>query len=756
MKLSMRLNRPFVSAPTPPSRRDLPDRADSHSGSRARNQIVNVVLVLFSSLVTTGAFAGAETLPSRTPVLVTASATAPDVDSGLDADGAITGTVTAATTATPLSGVSVTVYSSTGEFVRSGLTDAAGYFSVARLPAGTYYARTQVNFFQNFLDELYDNIPCPMLCAVTTGTPIVVPAGGTRPGVDFALIAGGSITGAVTDAVTHLGMGSVSVGIYDSHGSGLQFMITTAGTGAFTATQLTAGSYFALAYTAGSSYVSQLYNNIACADFCTLTAGTPIAVKAESVTSGIDFALSHPLVIASVVPDSGQQGQTIAAVALTGVSTHLVNGVTSAHFGAGITVISTTVTDATHATAEVIIAPNTALGGRTVTMTTGAEAALLVNGFTVTGKTPILTKVTPSGARRGRTNVVVGLTGQVTHFLQGVTAATFGAEITVTDTTVLSPTQATATVTIPVGATLGPRTVALTTGAEVVALPGAFVVGPVALTTGDFDGDSHADLTVFRPSTGEWHTMRSSSGTPTAFAWGNSADRQVVGDFDGDGKTDIAVFRPSNGTWYIVPSTTGVPYGFAWGNGADITVPGDYDGDGKTDIAVFRPSNGTWYIVPSTTGVPYAFAWGNSADICGPGDYDGDGKTDIAVFRPSNGTWYVVPSTTGVAYGFAWGNSADRPVAADYDGDGRTDIAVFRPSNGTWYVVPTTTGVAYGFAWGNSADICVPGDYDGDGKTDIAVFRPSTGTWFIVPSTTGAPYGFAWGNGADIPIFRRP
>ncbi len=120
--------------------------------------------------------------------------------------------------------------------------------------------------------------------------------------------------------------------------------------------------------------------------------------------------------------------------------------------------------------------------------------------------------------------------------------------------------------------------------------------------TGDFDGDGKTDITVFRPSTGVWHTVRSSSGTPTAFAWGNSADRPVTGDFDGDGKTDIAVFRPSNGTWYMVPSTTGVSYGFAWGNGADIPVPGDYDGDGKTDIAVFRPSNGTWYIVPSTTG----------------------------------------------------------------------------------------------------------------------------------------------------------
>ncbi len=273
---------------------------------------------------------------------------------------------------------------------------------------------------------------------------------------------------------------------------------------------------------------------------------------------------------------------------------------------------------------------------------------------------------------------------------------------------------------------------------------------------GDLEADGKSDITVYRPSTGVWYSVHSNTGTPTAFAWGNSADKPLVGDFDGDGKMDIAVYRPSNGTWYIVPSTTGVPYGFPWGNGADLPVPGDYDGDGKTDIAVFRPSNGTWYVVPSGGAAPYGFPWGNGADKPVAADYDGDGKADIAVFRPSSGTWYVVPSNGAAPYGVPWGNAADIPVPADYDGDGKADIAVFRPSSGTWYVVPSSGAALYGFAWGNAADIPVPADYDGDGRTDIAVFRPSNGTWYIVPSTGAAPYGFAWGNGADVPIFRRP
>lgn len=252
----------------------------------------------------------------------------------------------------------------------------------------------------------------------------------------------------------------------------------------------------------------------------------------------------------------------------------------------------------------------------------------------------------------------------------------------------------------------------------------------------DFDGDGKADLAVFRPASGFWFLLNSTSGF-SATSFGLTTDRLSPGDFDGDGKTDIAVFRPSTGSWYRLNSSTGAFISVQFGANGDVPVPADYDGDLKSDIAVWRPSDGGWYRLNSSNGAFVAIAFGTNGDKPTLGDFDGDGKADLAVYRPSAGAWYRLNSQNGAFVANQFGVTEDLPTPGDFDGDGKTDLAVYRPSSGAWYRLNSGNGQFVAIGFGTTGDKPAPADFDGDAKTDIAVFRPSDGTWYLLKSASG-------------------
>jgi len=273
----------------------------------------------------------------------------------------------------------------------------------------------------------------------------------------------------------------------------------------------------------------------------------------------------------------------------------------------------------------------------------------------------------------------------------------------------------------------------------------------------DFDGDGKTDISVFRPSEGNWYLNRTSAGF-NVINWGISTDTLVPGDYDGDGKTDFAVFRPTavQGApdFYVLNSSTFTVSYYDWGLPGDVPVIFNYESTAAANIAVWRPSEGRWYI-RQNNGAAAISNFGTNGDRPVVMDFDGDGLSDRAVFRPSSGDWYVWKSQSSDVINIRWGTTGDIPVPADYDGDNKDDLAIYRPSTGAWWILRTSDGAVSVVNFGISTDKPVPGDYDGDGRDDQAIYR--NGQWWMNQSSAGvAVVNFGLSTDSPIPAAYNP
>jgi hypothetical protein len=142
----------------------------------------------------------------------------------------------------------------------------------------------------------------------------------------------------------------------------------------------------------GSSWTTENTSGFGDADNQNPTAmyanGPQLLVGTMNFDEGAQIWATTGPYILSVNPISGAQGQTMN-VDIVGSGTAFVNGTSIADFGAGITVHTTTVTNATHATANITIDPAATPGTRDVNVITGGETPdPLVGGFTVTATPP--------------------------------------------------------------------------------------------------------------------------------------------------------------------------------------------------------------------------------------------------------------------------------------------------------------------------------------------------------------------------------
>ncbi len=192
-----------------------------------------------------------------------------------------------------------------------------------------------------------------------------------------------------------------------------------------------------------------------------------VTTLGATATKAQSFGVFAPPTIATISPSQGIQGQTVTFI-MTG--THLI-GTTSVDLGADITVTSFNVDSDTQLRATTVIGGSAASGPRDVSVTTPGGTATKEDGFTVLLR-PTIESVTPSRGIQGQTiDVTIG-----GDCFTNASSISFGPGITVNDFTVNNSREIVVNITVGVNATVGTRTISITTPVATGTLAEGFAV----------------------------------------------------------------------------------------------------------------------------------------------------------------------------------------------------------------------------------------------------------------------------------------
>jgi 3-methyladenine DNA glycosylase Mpg len=218
-----------------------------------------------------------------------------NINFALRPGGRITGKVTDASTGAALAEKLIFIFGD-DDVVSFGVTDASGNYTSGGLDTGTYYALTltadDLDFLPlgpaGYIDELYNNVPCPNGGDCDGATPIQVTLGVTTPNVNFGLDRGARVSGTVSNMAGQ-GLANIEVALYDNDRNEVSFGFTDASGNYTTIAGLPTGTYFARTRNS-QGYANRLYNNVPCVD-CDVTTGASLTLTAPNTLGNINFTL---------------------------------------------------------------------------------------------------------------------------------------------------------------------------------------------------------------------------------------------------------------------------------------------------------------------------------------------------------------------------------------------------------------------------------------------------------------------------------
>lgn len=229
------------------------------------------------------------------------------IDFTLAVGAEIRGTVRTAVGGTPLAGIDLDLFASTGEFLGSypGATVPDGTYAVGALPPGNYILRADPDpvLGQYYVRTYYGNQR-----SMASAT-LVALAGTTVTGIDIALEAGGTIRGYVTDAGTAQPLAGIDIDLFDAAGQREEANVRTDLSGFYEIGPVIPGNYYlrvdpTIAQGYPRTYYPAAYRE---------SDAQPIPVYAGTQTSGVNFALSLGGTIGGSVLDA------VSSVPLVGI-----------------------------------------------------------------------------------------------------------------------------------------------------------------------------------------------------------------------------------------------------------------------------------------------------------------------------------------------------------------------------------------------------------------------------------------------------
>jgi hypothetical protein len=226
---------------------------------------------------------------SATPVSVTTNGTASGIDFSLAQGGKIKGMVTANSDGSPIAGAYIRVDDTTGDMSAYAYSQSDGSYTITGLLTGSYkvYIPNHGGYVGQYYDRAEDE---------GAATLVSVKLGETTSDIDFNIIQCGKITGKVTGSFDESPVAWALIRVNEIDGTWSAYAFSQAD-GGYVVNGLPEGNYLVHIDNDGS-HVEQYYNQVD--DEGT---ATPVSVKLEETTSGIDFHLIQGGSINGIVTD---------------------------------------------------------------------------------------------------------------------------------------------------------------------------------------------------------------------------------------------------------------------------------------------------------------------------------------------------------------------------------------------------------------------------------------------------------------------